>query len=269
MSYFRGYSPLLAGSPKHLRNQPNFRVLHCWSARSLKANALLIKSATSSRSTTPADRIDLWIGTDGSPDNTAEIVRNINAPRVHLVERKERSGKTAVLNDLASRADADVFIFSDVNCAYRPDTVRKLVRHFADPSVGVVSGRTIIRGRDGQAIVEGAYYRFESWLKLRESGNGWLPGALGAVYAIRANLYKTLAPEIINDLAHPCQVVAMGYKCRFDPTAISEEAAGDDAGREFSRQTRMTAQAAYCPGDVYPAAASIRTAGDALDPAIP
>ena len=193
----------------------------------------------------PADRIDLWIGTDGSPDDTAEIVRNINAPRVHLVERKERSGKTAVLNDLASKADAHVFIFSDVNCAYRPDTVRKLVRHFADPSVGVVSGRTIIRGRDGQAIVEGAYYRFESWLKLRESGNGWLPGALGAVYAIRASLYRTLAPEIINDLAHPCQVVAMGYKCRFDPTAISEEAAGDDAGREFSRQTRMTAQAAY------------------------
>src|SRR3954453_20384529 len=117
----------------------------------------------------PADRIELWIETDGSPDDTAQIVRRINAPRVHLVERKERSGKTAVLNDLASRAGADVFIFSDVNCAYRPDTVRKLVRHFADPRGGVVSGRTIIRGRDGQAIVEGAYYRFKSWLKLRES----------------------------------------------------------------------------------------------------
>src|SRR3954452_9303230 len=128
----------------------------------------------------PADRIDLWIGTDGSPDNTAEIVRRINAPRVHLVERKERSGKTAVLNDLASRAKADVFIFSDVNAYYRRDTVQMLVRHFEDPSVGIVSGRTIIRGRDGQAHVESAYYRFESWVKLRESSRGWLAGAIGA-----------------------------------------------------------------------------------------
>jgi cellulose synthase/poly-beta-1,6-N-acetylglucosamine synthase-like glycosyltransferase len=193
----------------------------------------------------PEDRITLWIGTDGSPDDTAEVVRRINAPRVHLVERKERSGKTAVLNDLASRAEAEIFIFSDVNAAYRPDTVKRLVRHFADPKVGVVCGRTIIRGRDGQAMVEGAYYRFESWLKVRESANGWLAGAIGAVYSIRADLYRALPPQIINDLAHPCQVSAMGYECRFDPTAISEEDAGDDAGREFSRQTRMTAQAAY------------------------
>lgn len=193
----------------------------------------------------PEDRLELWIGTDGSSDNTAAIIREINAPRVFLVERLQRSGKTAVLNDLASRAKADIFVFSDVNALYRPDTVRMLVAPFADPKVGVVSGRTIIRGNDGQAVVEGAYYRFEAWLKKRESQNGWLAGALGAVYAIRAGLYRTLAPELINDLAHPCQAAAMGYECRFEPLAISEEAAGDDAGREFFRQTRMTAQAAY------------------------
>lgn len=193
----------------------------------------------------PPDRIELWIGTDGSPDDTAQIVRCINAPRLHLVERKERSGKTAVLNDLASRAKADIFIFSDVNAYYRRDTVRKLVRHFEDPTVGIVSGRTIIRGRDGQAHVESAYYRFESWVKLRESSRGWLAGAIGAVYALRANLYEALPSDLINDLSHPCQVATMGYCCRFDPAAISEEAAGDGPGREFFRQTRMTAQAAY------------------------
>src|SRR5262245_21916945 len=63
----------------------------------------------------PEDRIELWIGTDGSADNTAGVVRQIAAPRVHLVERRERSGKTAVLNVLASRArarGAEVFVFT-------------------------------------------------------------------------------------------------------------------------------------------------------------
>ena len=93
------------------------------------------------------------------------------------------------------------------------------------------------------------------------------PARSGLFMPIRANLYKTLAPEIINDLAHPCQVVAMGYKCRFDPTAISEEAAGDGAGREFSRQTRMTAQAAYVLA-TYARSCFDPDGWDALDPAV-
>jgi cellulose synthase/poly-beta-1,6-N-acetylglucosamine synthase-like glycosyltransferase len=164
------------------------------------------------------------------------------------VERRERSGKTAVLNDLAARArarGAEVFVFTDVNSSYRPDTVRRLATALRQPGVGLVCGRTVVRGADRQIEVEGTYYRLEQWLKERESSRGWLAGALGAVYAIRAELYTELDPALINDLTHPCQVALRGYQCRFDPMAISEEAAGDDPGREFSRQTRMTAQGAY------------------------
>jgi cellulose synthase/poly-beta-1,6-N-acetylglucosamine synthase-like glycosyltransferase len=194
----------------------------------------------------PEDRIELWIGTDGSADDTANVIRRRAAPRVHLVERRERSGKTAVLNDLASRArNADVFVFTDINSFYRPDTVRRMVAALHEPGVGLVCGRTLVRGADRQIEVEGAYYRLEQWLKERETSRGWLAGALGAVYAIRAELYTELDPALINDLTHPCQAALRGYESRFDPMAISEEAAGDDATREFSRQTRMTAQGAY------------------------
>lgn len=194
----------------------------------------------------PSDRIQMWIGTDGSADDTANVVRRIDVPRVHVVERPVRSGKTAVLNDLASRASgADMFVFTDVNSFYRPDTVRRLVTALLEPGVGLVCGRTLVRGADRQIEVEGAYYRLEQWLKDRETSRGWLAGALGAVYAIRADLYTELDPALINDLTHPCQAALRGYQCRVDPLAISEEAAGDDPTREFSRQTRMTAQGAY------------------------
>jgi len=126
----------------------------------------------------PGDRLELWIGTDGTTDRTAQIVRELGDSRVHLVERAERSGKTAVLNDLAGRARTDLLVFTDVNALFRPDAVRRLATAVADPAVGLVSGRTVIRAGDGQVEVEGAYYRLESWLKAREGACGWLAGAL-------------------------------------------------------------------------------------------
>jgi cellulose synthase/poly-beta-1,6-N-acetylglucosamine synthase-like glycosyltransferase len=193
----------------------------------------------------PPDRVAMWIGTDGSTDRTAEIVREANHPRVHLLERRERRGKTAVLNDLARRAKADVFVFTDATGHFRPDAVRLLAGPLTDPRVGLVSGRVLIRRGVGNVAVEAAYYRLDSWMKDREGACGWLAGALGPIYALRADLYRDLPPEFINDLAHPCQVVAAGFQARFEPRAISEEPAGDRAGREFDRQTRIAAQGSY------------------------
>jgi cellulose synthase/poly-beta-1,6-N-acetylglucosamine synthase-like glycosyltransferase len=212
----------------------------------------------------PEDRIGMWIGTDGSADDTAGVVRRMAAPRVHLVERRERAGKTAVLNVLTALArarGAEIFVFTDINNFYRPDTVRRLAAALQEADVGLVCGRTLVRGADRQIEVEGAYYRLEQWLKERESSRGWLAGALGAVYAMRAELYTELHPALINDLTHPCQVAIRGYKSRFDPMAISEEAAGDNPVREFSRQTRMTAQGAFVLATQMPALLAAGCAG--------
>lgn len=192
----------------------------------------------------PADRLEMWVGLDGSSDGTAAILKHFENSRIHVVEREERSGKTAMLNELAGRAKAEVFLFTDVNPLYRPSAVRELVQPFADAQVGLVSGQTKVRGA-GNVAVEGAYYRFEHWLKSRESRRGWLAGALGPNYAIRAALYEPLDPALINDLAHPGLVAAQGFQCVFREESLIEEEAGDEAGREFFRQTRMTAQGAY------------------------
>ncbi len=193
----------------------------------------------------PPDRIEMWIGTDGSMDRTADIIKEANHPRVHLVERAQRSGKTAVLNDLVRRTQAGILIFTDATGHFRLDAVRLLVRPLTDPHVGLVSGRALIRKGAGNVATEGAYYRMDSWMKNKEGACGWLAGALGPIYALRASLYRDLPPEFINDLAHPCEVVAAGFQARFEPRAVSEEPAGDHAGREFDRQTRIAAQASY------------------------
>ncbi len=192
----------------------------------------------------PADKLEMWVGLDGSSDGTAAILQGYADPRIHVLASAARGGKTAMLNALAAQAKAEIFLFTDVNPVYRPEAVRELVQPFADPRVGLVSGQTRVRGA-GNVAVEGAYYRFEHWLKLRESTGGWLAGALGPNYGIRASLYEPLDTALINDLAHPGLVAARGYRSVFCEKSLIEEEAGDDAGREFFRQTRMTAQGAY------------------------
>jgi cellulose synthase/poly-beta-1,6-N-acetylglucosamine synthase-like glycosyltransferase len=190
--------------------------------------------------------LELWIGSDGSTDQTAGIVRNCADPRVHLLHSPQRCGKTAVLNRLAAACSADLLIFTDVNSMFARDAVSRLAARFCDPRVGLVSGRTISAGEGTGAATEGLYYRFENWLKQAEAAHGCLTSADGAIYAIRHTLYHPLPPDLINDFAHGCEVILQGFRAVFAPDAICCEEAGEsDPGREFDRQTRMTAQAVH------------------------
>lgn len=191
----------------------------------------------------PAHLLDLFVGDDGSSDRTADIVEAYKNQRIHLIPVGGRNGKTRVLNHLATLAKADLFVFTDVNCAFRPDAVAHLVRAFANPRIGLVSGRTVITGDAGNS--EGLYTRFEQWLKGLESRLGWLCGADGAIYMIRASLYQPLDPSLINDFTHPWQVMLRGYSAHMEPRAICEEPASNEWDREVKRQRRMVAQSIF------------------------
>jgi len=193
----------------------------------------------------PRDKLEFWIGLDGSSDGTEQLVRSCGDERIHCLAVAERSGKTAVLNRLAKRTGAEILVFTDANAMFRREALRELAAVFRDPGVGLVSGRTVVRAEGGAAEVEGAYYRYENWVKVQEGVRGHLTGADGAIYGMRRSLHEDLQPELINDFAHPCHVILRGYWARFAPAAIAEEDAAGTAGQEFQRQTRMSAQGLY------------------------
>jgi hypothetical protein len=80
---------------------------------------------------------------------------------------------------------------------------------------------------------------------VQEAARGHLIGADGAIYALRRSLCEDLEPELINDFAHPCQVILRGYAACLAPAAVAEEEAEGTSGQEFRRQTRMAAQGLY------------------------
>jgi len=85
---------------------------------------------------------------DGSTDRTAEIVERLRSPRVSLL-RQANAGKPVAINTALAAARTEFVVMVDGDTLLEPSAVRMLVRHFADPSVGAVSGNAKVGNRAG------------------------------------------------------------------------------------------------------------------------
>jgi cellulose synthase/poly-beta-1,6-N-acetylglucosamine synthase-like glycosyltransferase len=192
----------------------------------------------------PMDRLDVVVASDGSRDGTNELVRGFG-PRVQLLAFAERRGKIAAINEAMRSVSADVVVFSDANTFLRRDAVRKLVRNFADPRVGAVSGDVVLTGeRAALAGSEDLYYRYERHLQRLESEIGSLVGVDGALYALRRELFTPPPSDtILDDMAIPMAVLRSGHRVVFEADALAEEAGSGSSSEEFWRKVRVVAGA--------------------------
>jgi cellulose synthase/poly-beta-1,6-N-acetylglucosamine synthase-like glycosyltransferase len=193
----------------------------------------------------PTDLLQITVVSDCSDDGTDEIVKTFASKGVQLVRQMERNGKAAGLNLGFQNATGEILVFSDANAIYQPDAIRRLVAHFFDPEVGYAVGSA--RYVDSENLVssadsEGLYWKFESWVKERESNFGSVVGGDGALYAIRRGLYEPLRPTDINDLLHPLQIIVKGYRGVYEPAAICYETAGGSFEKEFRRKVRIVSR---------------------------
>jgi len=189
----------------------------------------------------PADRFEILIGSDGSGDNTAGILKQCTDPRLRCFLFPERRGKISVVNDLMQHVDADIIVMSDANTLYAPDSIRKLVRHFSDTRVGCVSGKLNL-SNEGGVSGEGLYWKYESWIKKNESRLGFLIGCNGGIFALRTELYEQLPPStLVEDFVLSMRVIEKGYHVRFEPLAQAYEPACASARAEMVRKIRIGA----------------------------
>ena len=189
----------------------------------------------------PTGQFEIIVVSDGSTDSTDTIVNSYASERVTLKRMSVRKGKTAALNKVVPIAHGDILVFSDANTLYAPDAIRKLVRNFADPTVGCVTGdsRYVNVKANDVGKNENAYWGYERFLKTKESQIGSLVGSDGAMFAIRTHLYTPLRNEDINDFLTPLHIVGEGYRCIFEPEAICYESATVSFSQEFRRKVRV------------------------------
>jgi cellulose synthase/poly-beta-1,6-N-acetylglucosamine synthase-like glycosyltransferase len=189
----------------------------------------------------PADCLEIMVVSDASTDDTDGIVTRFAKRGVVLVRQPERHGKTVGLNAALRVARGDIMVFSDANILYQKDAIRCLVRNFADPAVGCVTGdsRYVDSRQSAAHVQEDTYWGYERMVRSLESQIGSTVGGDGAIFAIRRELYTPLPAEAINDLVTPLQIVARGYRAVFEPAAVGYEPSAGNFRREFRRKRRI------------------------------
>ena len=185
----------------------------------------------------PADRMEIIVASDCSTDRTDEIVRSFGR-RVLLLRARERRGKEAAQQLAVHAAMGKVLVFSDCATALAPDAVSNIVQNFADPTVGCVSSVDRLVDADGRTSGEGAYVRYEMWLRELETRANTLVGLSGSFFAARHEVCRRWASDRQSDFSTLLNAVDMGLRGVLDVDSKGYYRNISDDRREFQRKVR-------------------------------
>jgi cellulose synthase/poly-beta-1,6-N-acetylglucosamine synthase-like glycosyltransferase len=187
----------------------------------------------------PPEKLEIVVASDASSDRTNELVKAVagREPRVRLLDCP-RGGKVAAQNRAVRETQSDVVAFSDANAAWAPDALRRLVAALADPDVAYVCGQLQLEAADGSNR-EGAYWRYEMWLREQESRLGSITGGNGSIYALRRGDYVEVDPRWGHDLSFPYRMVQHGRRAVYEPAAHAFEKPTPSNEAEYRRKVRM------------------------------
>ncbi len=191
----------------------------------------------------PEERLRVIVVTDGSDDGTSQLLKDLKHPRLDLIERAARSGKSACVNAGIAHADSELVVLCDARQRFESETIRELVQNFSDDRVGAVSGELLIEGAS-TSIGGGVdlYWRLEKFIRAAESRFRSVIGVTGAVYAIRRELFVPIPEDtLLDDVVIPMQIVLRGYRVGFDADARAYDPQMTDPAREKRRKLRTLA----------------------------
>ncbi|MEP7118001.1 MAG: glycosyltransferase family 2 protein [Acidobacteriota bacterium] len=182
----------------------------------------------------PQDRLQILLVSDGSTDRTVDIIRERPLPGAALIELPGRSGKAAALNAGLARASHEILVFTDTSIQLGAEALEQIVRQFADPAIGCVSGEDPIVGGGGEAL----YGRYELTLRRLESSVHSIVGASGSFYAQRRHLCQPFVEGMAPDFLSVLRTVEQGFRAVSEPLAVGTMTSVKDPRQEFERKVR-------------------------------
>jgi biofilm PGA synthesis N-glycosyltransferase PgaC len=187
----------------------------------------------------PPDRLQILVASDGSTDNTVEMVLPFSSRGVEVVHYPERAGKLATLNRVVLRARGDVLLFTDAKAMLEPDALRWVIPHFENPQVGGVAGNRGCLKTDSPATEgEGLYWRYEAWIRHSESRLYSCLGAYGQIYAVRRSVFP-FVQGFSDDTIIPLKIpICSDSVIVFEPRILARIPAAATLRQEWERKVR-------------------------------
>jgi cellulose synthase/poly-beta-1,6-N-acetylglucosamine synthase-like glycosyltransferase len=176
-----------------------------------------------------------------STDQTLAIAHQHAGPQLRVLEVAE-PGKARALNAGLAIARGEIVFFTDVRQWLEPGSLRVLVSNFADARVGAVSGELVIReGESSEEASVGLYWKYEKLIRSAQSRIDSVPGATGAIYAMRRELTQVLPDgTLLDDVFLPLCAYFKGYRVTWEPGAKAFDYPAS-LKTEFRRKVRTLA----------------------------
>ena len=193
----------------------------------------------------PQDRLEIVVVSDASSDATDEIAASYADRGVRLLRLPERGGKVAAENFAASRLSHPIVVNTDATIRIPPEALKPLVRAFADPTVGVASGRdvSVASVRDEANQAESGYVGYEMQVRALETRAGGIVGASGCFYAILRELHEPpFPPHLSRDFASCLIAREHGYRSVSVDEAVCFVPRTGSLAREYRRKVRTMAR---------------------------
>jgi cellulose synthase/poly-beta-1,6-N-acetylglucosamine synthase-like glycosyltransferase len=182
---------------------------------------------------------EILVVCDGCSDATADLAMSFTKGPVRVLEFPDNAGKAVALNRGCADARHDVIVFADARQHWAPDALEKLLRNFADPRVGAVSGDLVVESGPGVLAGVGLYWRYEKWLRHQEGLLHSTVGVTGAISAVRRSLFRPIPPRtVLDDVYWPLGVVLQGYRVVHEKEARAYDRLPDSPRDEFRRKVR-------------------------------
>ena len=138
----------------------------------------------------PQDLLRIIVASDCSTDATDRIVESYADMGVRLVRADEHKGKEYAQLCAIRESEGEVLVFSDVATRIPKDALRALAGKFQNPEIGALSSEDRFISNNGALVGEGAYVRYEMWLRRLESEHAGLVGLSGSFFAARRAVCK-------------------------------------------------------------------------------
>lgn len=185
----------------------------------------------------PHDKIEILVLNDASTDRTSEIAHQWanRFTYIHVVDRpKGGMGKGDVMNQGISESKNEIVLVFDADYTPAPDTIKRLVRWFDDPKVGLVQGRIHVVNKDENFLTKIVHAErsagFLCELQARDK-IGLSAQYGGTAGGFRRELISKVGewePKVYSeDTDLTCRALLAGYKTKYDVTVDCGEEAPD------------------------------------------
>ncbi len=186
----------------------------------------------------PSDKLEIIVASDGSTDATNTITQGYSGEGIQLHHVPDRKGKENAQRSAIEFSKGEILVFSDVSTQIEKGALQQIAKTFQNSKVGAISSEDRFISAEGDIAGEGAYVKYEMWLRKLEGKVNSLVGLSGSFFAARREICSNWNINVPSDFNTALNCVRKEFIAISDPKLLGYYPNLEDETKEYQRKVR-------------------------------